>query len=58
MKVEVKMQVRLPAYIRDALKEAARDNHRSMNGQIVAILSEHFRATKVGPDPCKSGRKT
>jgi hypothetical protein len=44
MKAEVKMQVRLPTHIRDALAEDASNNHRSMNGQLIAILAEHFRS--------------
>jgi hypothetical protein len=45
MKAEVKMQVRLPAEIRDALAQDAKNNQRSMNGQIIAVLKEHFIAT-------------
>lgn len=44
MKAEVKMQVRLPVEIRDALSQDAKNNNRSMNGQIIAILKEHLKA--------------
>lgn len=57
MNTEVKMQVRLPIGIRDALAEDARTNHRSMNGQLIAILSKHFRAIKLESEACASGRK-
>lgn len=44
MRDEVKLQLRLPVEIRDALAADARNNNRSMNGQVIAILKEHFRA--------------
>jgi hypothetical protein len=44
MKAEVKFQVRLPVEIRDALARDAINSHRSMNGQVIAILRAHFRA--------------
>lgn len=44
MKTEVKMQVRLPTHIRDELAQDASNNHRSMNGQLIAILTEHFQS--------------
>lgn len=49
MKSEVKMQVRLPTEIRDALSQDAKNNNRSMNGQIIAILKEHFKAAGLAP---------
>jgi hypothetical protein len=57
MNAEVKMQVRLPVGVRDALAEDARNNHRSMNGQLIAILSKHFRAIELQSDACVGGRK-
>jgi len=51
MKAEVKMQVRLPTDIRDALAQDAKNNQRSMNGQIIAILKEHLRAVGLASDP-------
>jgi hypothetical protein len=48
MKAEVKMQVRLPVEIRDLLAEDARNNHRSMNGQLIAILAKYFRSIQSG----------
>ncbi|WP_321810106.1 Arc family DNA-binding protein [Burkholderia sp. BCC1985] len=51
MKAEVKMQVRLPTEIRDALAQDAKNNERSMNGQIIAILKEHFRAAGLTKEP-------
>ncbi|RDU99193.1 Arc family DNA-binding protein [Trinickia dinghuensis] len=50
MKAEVKMQVRLPTEIRDALARDAKNNERSMNGQIIAILKEHLRAVGLTRD--------
>lgn len=50
MKAEVKMQVRLPTEIRDALAQDAKNNERSMNGQIIAILKEHLRAVGLTGD--------
>lgn len=50
MKAEVKMQVRLPIEIRDALAQDAKNNERSMNGQIIAILKEHLRAVGLAGD--------
>ena len=50
MKAEVKMQVRLPTEIRDALAQDAKNNQRSMNGQIIAILKEHLRAVGLTGD--------
>lgn len=50
MQHEVKMQLRLPAEIRDALALDARNNHRSMNGQIIAILSAHFLRLGIGTE--------
>jgi hypothetical protein len=55
MKTEVKMQVRLPTGIRDELAEDARNNHRSMNGQLLAILTKHFRSIKLDSEACNSG---
>lgn len=49
MKSEVKMQVRLPTHIRDELAEDASNNHRSMNGQLIAILTEHFQSIASRP---------
>ncbi|MFT0167523.1 Arc family DNA-binding protein [Paraburkholderia mimosarum] len=51
MKAEVKMQVRLPAEIRDALELDAKNNQRSMNGQIIAVLKEHFIEAGLWPVP-------
>jgi hypothetical protein len=51
MRQEVKMQVRLPVEIRDALAADARNNERSMNGQLIAILKERFRLTSLGSEP-------
>lgn len=56
MKSEVKMQVRLPTAIRDALAEDARNNHRSMNGQLIAILTKHFRNVKLDSEAHTDGR--
>jgi hypothetical protein len=47
MTAEIKMQVRIPSSIRDALAKDAKNNHRSMNGQLIAILSEHFRTIRL-----------
>lgn len=58
MKAEVKMQLRLPVEIRDLLAEDARNNHRSMNGQIVAILTKHFRAIQSKSEAEKAGQCT
>lgn len=46
MKAQIKLQLRLPQEMRDALEQDAKNNERSMNGQILFILKEHFR--KVG----------
>ncbi|TAM50194.1 MAG: Arc family DNA-binding protein [Paraburkholderia sp.] len=56
MKHEVKMQLRLPVEIRDALAADARDNNRSMNGQIIAILKEHFRSIGVDTGSSSSSK--
>lgn len=53
MKSEVKMQVRLPTQIRDELAEDARNNHRSMNGQLIAILTKHFQSIAPRPEATK-----
>lgn len=47
MKAEVRMQVRMPAQLRDALAKEAKNNHRSMNGQLLTILAEHFRSVQL-----------
>lgn len=56
MRTEVKMQVRLPTHIRDELAKDASNNHRSMNGQLIAILAAHFQsiALPVKVDEAKS----
>ena len=54
MRHEVKLQLRLPVEVRDALAVDARNNERSMNGQIIAILKEHFRGIGLGAEPDKS----
>lgn len=50
MKAEVSMQLRLPKEIRDALAADAANNHRSMNGHMIAILTERFRSLGLLPD--------
>lgn len=47
MKAEVKLQLRLPVGLRDAVVIDATNNHRSMNGQVIAILSDHFKAIGI-----------
>ena len=39
----VRLTLRLPAELRNALQQAADGNTRSMNGQIVAILEQAMR---------------
>jgi hypothetical protein len=51
MKAEVKLQLRLPMEIRNALAVDAANNHRSMNGQVIAILAERFRAIGLPTEP-------
>lgn len=58
MKAEVKMQVRFPIQIRDLLAEDARNNHRSMNGQLIAILTNHFQMLKLDTEAESAGRRT
>lgn len=53
MKAQIKLQVRLPPEMRDALEQDARNNERSMNGQILFILKEHFRREGISAE---SGR--
>tara|TARA_B100000700_G_scaffold189815_1_gene209169 strand:- start:39703 stop:39942 length:240 start_codon:yes stop_codon:yes gene_type:complete len=36
-------KLRMPEELRDRLKEAAKDNHRTMNAEIVARLQESFQ---------------
>lgn len=57
MKTEVKMQVRLPIHIRDELAQDASNNHRSMNGQLIAILTEHFQSI-ASPEAAKTKSRT
>lgn len=47
MKAQIKLQLRLPQEMRDALEQDARNNERSMNGQILFILKEHFRKAGI-----------
>lgn len=50
MKAQIKLQVRLPPEMRDALEQDAKNNERSMNGQILFILKEHFRKEGISPE--------
>ncbi len=42
---EAKIQLRLPEKVRNWLSEVAKQNDRSMNGQMVAILKERMAGT-------------
>jgi len=39
----IRMQIRIPVKVRDFLAEEAKENSRSMNGQLVEILKERMR---------------
>lgn len=39
---EAKIQLRLPGQVKDWLSDVAKQNDRSMNGQMVAILKEQM----------------
>lgn len=58
MQHEVKVQLRLPVEIRDALALDARNNDRSMNSQVIAILRQHFRAIGIGTETQRPGPVT
>ncbi|MBU9316532.1 Arc family DNA-binding protein [Burkholderia multivorans] len=44
MRNEAKIQLRLPAEVRDWLKEFADRNSRSMNGQMIELIKEKREA--------------
>ena len=50
MKDEVKLQLRLPADIRDWLKRYAEQHNRSMNGQVVEVLA-NLKASETRKAP-------
>lgn len=41
-RIEPQYKLRMPAELRDKLKKAAKENHRSMNAEMVARLQESF----------------
>jgi len=40
-----KFVIRMPDGMRDKIKEDAKNNHRSTNAQIVAVLDEYLKTT-------------
>lgn len=40
-------KLRMPPELRDKLKDAAKENHRTMNAEIVARLQESFEGTSA-----------
>lgn len=43
MQTDPQYKLRMPADLRDKLKKAAKENHRSMNAEMVARLQESFQ---------------
>ena len=44
--VEVKITLRLPAEVAEHMKQSARENDRSLNGEIVRALREYLAKRK------------
>lgn len=49
--------VRIPPDLRAWLEQQAANNHRSLNGEIVAILSAHHQQHGPAPKAGKGGRQ-
>jgi hypothetical protein len=43
MEEEVRWTLRLPRHLRDRLRECAERDHRSLNGQFVAVIEDYVR---------------
>lgn len=50
---EVQANLRLPADLRDKLKAAAQQNHRSMTAEVVARLEDSFYRETMTPEQAK-----
>lgn len=48
-RIEPQYKLRMPAELRDKLKKAAKESHRSMNAEMVARLQESFEETTTRP---------
>jgi hypothetical protein len=49
MKDDIKtLTIRLPEYLLEQIREAARQSNRSINGEVLTALEEHIKKQKKG----------
>lgn len=49
MKENIKsLNVRFPAYLLEQIREVAKQNNRSLNGEILTAVEEHIKKQKKG----------
>lgn len=49
-----RFQLRLPAGLRECIREAAEHNDRSMNGELVHVLSQHYGLAEITETPASA----
>jgi len=42
------LSIRLPEYLLEQIREAAKQNNRSINGEVLTALEEHIKRQKKG----------
>jgi hypothetical protein len=49
MKDDMKaLTIRLPAHLLEQMKEVAKQNHRSLNGEVLTAMEEHVKKQRKG----------